>query len=220
MKKNPAYKGKWTAPYIDNPAYQGIWNPRKIPNPKYFEDKTPANFEPMGAIGFELWTMQNNVLFDNIYIGHSVEEAEALKKETFDVKIVAEKADEAANEPKFDEDKPSSDADLNFKEDPVKYVRAKVELFITLAKKDVLEAAKVVPEVAGGFALVALTLVAIILTVLSPAAPTQQQVKDAAKKAKGAATDAKDKAAEAVTTGAEKAQAEVQRRSGRLSNNS
>jgi calnexin len=163
--------------------------------------------------------MQNNVLFDNIYIGHSVEEAEALKKETFDVKIVAEKADEAANEPKFDEEKPST-ADVNFKEDPVKYVRAKVELFITLAKKDVLEAAKVVPEVAGGFALVALTLVAVILTVLSPAAPTQQQVKDAAKKAKGAATDAKDKAAEAVTTGAEKAQSEVQRRSGRLSNNS
>lgn len=28
----------------------------------------------MGAIGFEIWTMQNDILFDNIYIGHSVEE--------------------------------------------------------------------------------------------------------------------------------------------------
>lgn len=50
MKKNPAYKGKWTPPLIDNPAYKGPWKPRKIPNPNYFEDKTPSNFEPMGAV--------------------------------------------------------------------------------------------------------------------------------------------------------------------------
>lgn len=50
MKKNPEYKGKWTAPYIDNPAYKGVWKPRKISNPAYFEDKTPSNFEPMGAV--------------------------------------------------------------------------------------------------------------------------------------------------------------------------
>lgn len=52
MKKNPEYKGKWTAAYIDNPAYKGVWAPRKIKNPDYFEDKTPANFEPMGAVSF------------------------------------------------------------------------------------------------------------------------------------------------------------------------
>ena len=50
MKKNPLYKGKWIAPYIENPAYKGVWAPRKIKNPNYFEDKTPANFEPMGAV--------------------------------------------------------------------------------------------------------------------------------------------------------------------------
>jgi calnexin len=70
---------------IDNPAYKGIWKPRKIPNPAYFEDKTPSNFEPMGAVGFEIWTMQNDILFDNIYIGHSIEDAEKLRKETFDL---------------------------------------------------------------------------------------------------------------------------------------
>jgi calnexin len=52
MKKNPAYKGKWTAPFIDNPAYKGVWAPQKIANPDYFEDKTPANFEPIGAVSF------------------------------------------------------------------------------------------------------------------------------------------------------------------------
>lgn len=54
MKKNPAYKGKWTAPMIDNPAYKGPWAPRKIANPAYFEDKTPSNFEPMGAVSTSL----------------------------------------------------------------------------------------------------------------------------------------------------------------------
>jgi calnexin len=50
MTKNPEYKGKWSAPMIDNPAYKGVWKPQKIANPDYFEDKTPANFEPMGAV--------------------------------------------------------------------------------------------------------------------------------------------------------------------------
>lgn len=50
MIKNPDYKGKWSAPFIDNPAYKGVWAPRKIKNPDYYEDKTPANFEPMGAV--------------------------------------------------------------------------------------------------------------------------------------------------------------------------
>lgn len=50
LVKNPAYQGKWTAPFVDNPAYKGKWAPRKIKNPAYFEDKKPANFEPMGAV--------------------------------------------------------------------------------------------------------------------------------------------------------------------------
>ena len=49
-KPNPAFKGKWTAPLVDNPLYKGIWAPRKIANPDYYEDKTPANLEPMGGV--------------------------------------------------------------------------------------------------------------------------------------------------------------------------
>jgi calnexin len=52
MMKNPDFKGKWTPELIDNPAYKGPWAPRKIKNPNYFEDKTPANLEPMGAVSF------------------------------------------------------------------------------------------------------------------------------------------------------------------------
>ena len=49
-KQNPEYKGKWSASFIDNPAYKGEWAPKKIKNPDYFEDKTPSNLEPMGAV--------------------------------------------------------------------------------------------------------------------------------------------------------------------------
>jgi calnexin len=211
MKKNPDYKGKWTAPYIDNPAYKGVWAPRKIANPKFFEDKTPANFEPMGAIGFELWTMQNNILFDNIYVGHSVEDAEALKKETWDLKIAAEKAEEEANKPKTPEIK--SPSELSFKDDPVTYIKEKVDLFVTIAKNDPIQAIKFVPEVAGGIGVIVVTLLAIILSAFGGGAAPPPT----AKKGKEAAKDAKDTTAEAVSTGADKAQAEVSKRTTRSS---
>ncbi|PSN59558.1 Calreticulin-domain-containing protein [Corynespora cassiicola Philippines] len=218
MKKNPEYKGKWSAPYIDNPAYKGVWAPRKIKNPDYFEDKNPAKFEPIGAIGFEIWTMQNDILFDNIYIGHSIEDAEKLKAETFDLKIVAEKAEEEATRPKPKET-PKSPSDLVFKDDPVLYVKEKVNLFLEIAKRDPVEAVKFVPEVAGGIGVLAVTVIAILVSALvgGGAAPSKEQVKDQAKKAKAAATDAKDKAATAVSSGADKAQAEVNKRTTRSS---
>lgn len=179
MIKNPAYKGKWSAPMVDNPAYKGIWKPRKIANPKYFEDKTPANFEPMGALGFELWTMQNNILFDNIYVGHSVEDAAALKAETWDLKIAAEKAEEEKNKPKTPE--PSTPGDLSFKDDPIEYIKQKVDLFATIAKNDPIQAIKFVPEVAGAIGVLVVTLLAIIFSAFGGAA-APPAVKDAAKK--------------------------------------
>ncbi|OCK80703.1 calnexin-like protein [Lepidopterella palustris CBS 459.81] len=215
MKKNPEYKGKWSAPMIENPAYKGVWKPRKVKNPDYFEDKTPAKFEPMGAIGFEIWTMQNDILFDNIYIGHSIEDAEKLKAETFDLKIVAEKAEEEATAPKAPET-PKSPMDLKFMDDPVTYITEKFNLFITIAKRDPIQAIKFVPEVAGGIGALVITVLAILISVVAGgSAPSKEQVKDAAKKAKDATVDAKDKAAEAVTSGAEKVQAEGNKRSTR-----
>lgn len=48
---------------------QGKWAPREIPNPAYFEDKTPYfSFTPITAVGFELWSMSENIYFDNIII--------------------------------------------------------------------------------------------------------------------------------------------------------
>ncbi|KAL7817743.1 calnexin [Trichoderma gracile] len=209
MVRNPNYKGKWTAPYIDNPAYKGVWAPRKIKNPDYFEDKTPANFEPMGAIGFEIWTMTNDILFDNIYIGHSIEDAEKLANETFFVKHPIEKALAEADEPKFD-DTPKSPSDLKFLDDPVTFVKEKLDLFLTIAQRDPIEAIKFVPEVAGGIAAVFVTLIAVIVGLVglgsSSAAP------------KKAAATAKEKAkdvSEAVASGADKVKGEVTKRTTR-----
>jgi calnexin len=160
--------------------------------------------------------MQKDILFDNIYIGHSIADAEKLKAETFDLKVAAEKADEEANKPKPKDDI-KSPSDLIFKDDPVRYVKEKTALFVEIAKRDPVEAIKFVPEVAGGIGVLAVTLLVLLVSVLvgSGAAPSKEQVKTQAKKAKSAAVDAKDKAAEAVSTGAEKAQAEVNKRTTR-----
>jgi len=83
---NPAYKGKWVRPMIPNPAYKGEWKARLIPNPNYFEDKTPNNFPSIGAIGFEIWTMTQDITFDNIFLGHSIAEARSFAEQTFKIK--------------------------------------------------------------------------------------------------------------------------------------
>ncbi|CEJ90531.1 Putative Calnexin [[Torrubiella] hemipterigena] len=208
MKSNPDYKGKWVAPYIDNPAYKGVWAPRKIKNPGFYEDKTPANFEPMGAVGFEIWTMQNDILFDNIYIGHSVEDANKLAEESFKLKHVAEKAQADADIPKPED--PKSPNDLKFLDDPVLYVREKLDLFLTIAQTSPIEAIKFVPEVAGGIAAVLVTVLALIAGLLGLGGSTP--AKKVAGDVKAKAKDVKNKAAEAVSTGTEKAKEAKKRR--------
>lgn len=206
MKANPAYKGKWTAPLIDNPDYKGPWSPRLIPNPDFFEDKTPSNFEPMGAIGFELWTMTKDILFDNIYIGHSIEEAEKLQHETFDVKKKVEQAEEEALAPKAPEP-PKAPVD-SFRDDPVEFVKQKLELFFAVAQQDPVSAFKAFPEIAGALVAGILTIFGILFSLISAAsAPAKVPAKKLAP-----ASDAKpetkiQEAAEAEASSADKPKA-------------
>lgn len=170
-------------------------------------------------IGFELWTMQNDILFDNIYIGHSEKDAAALAKETFEVKSAVEKQEEEATKPKKDEtkDTPKSPMDLKFADDPVLYVKEKLDLFITIAKRDPIQAVQFVPEVAGGLAVLVITIFALLIGAIgggAAAAPSKDQVKAKAEQAKKAAIDTKDQAAEAVSSSAKAAKSEVQQRSG------
>ena len=157
--------------------------------------------------------MQNDILFDNIYIGHSEEDAKKFQAETFDIKHPIEKKEEEASTPEPPK-KSSSPMDLKFMDDPVHYVREKFDLFITIAKSNPIQAIQFVPEIAGGLALLALTLIATLVGVfsMSGSSPT---VKKAAEKVKETAVDAKDQVVDATTTGVEKVQAEVQKRTTR-----
>lgn len=83
---NPVYKGKWYAPLIDNPNYKGKWKPQRIPNPDFFEDTDPFRMTDIAAVGLELWSMSNMILFDNIIITDDETVADSWAAETFDLK--------------------------------------------------------------------------------------------------------------------------------------
>ncbi|GLU04124.1 hypothetical protein SLE2022_212870 [Rubroshorea leprosula] len=98
IKRNPAYKGKWHAPLVNNPNYKGLWKPREVPNPNYYEIHKP-DFDPIAAIGIEIWTMQDGILFDNILITSDAKLAESYRETTwkpkFQVEMQKQKAEEA-----------------------------------------------------------------------------------------------------------------------------
>ncbi|CAO1618666.1 unnamed protein product [Parajaminaea phylloscopi] len=152
LKRNPDFKGKWSAPMIDNPAYKGPWAPRKIANPNYFVDEHPANFAPLGGIGFELWTMDEDILFDNIYVGHSRTDAKKFSAETFERKLPIEQNREAKEEEaeKKQQEQEAQKAAASSEGSLVDRVRSQVDLFINAAKVDPVSAAKEFPQVAGG----------------------------------------------------------------------
>lgn len=90
FKRNPAFKGKWSSPLIDNPAYKGIWKPREIDNPDFFELERP-NLESIAAIGIEIWTMQDGILFDNVLVTHDETSAAEYRETTWKPKFELEK---------------------------------------------------------------------------------------------------------------------------------
>lgn len=146
--------------------------------------------------------MQNNILFDNIYIGHSVEDAKKLAQETFFEKHPLEQLAEAADKPK-EEEKPKSPSDLKFLDDPVFYIKEKLDLFLTIAARDPIQSVKFVPEIAGGIAAIFITLVAGLAAVIGLGSSSAPAAKKVATDAKDKAKDVKDKVAQAASTGAE-----------------
>jgi len=93
---NPAYKGKWTAPLIDNPAYKGVWKAKQIENPNYFEDNNPFQMKSIAAVGFELWSMQSDILFDNMIIADDLSIVNQWTLQTWDLKHTKEAKDSSA----------------------------------------------------------------------------------------------------------------------------
>lgn len=114
MVQNPKYKGNWEPPMVPNPDYKGTWESELVENPGYYEDQTPAKFEkPIGAVVFDIWSTANDIIFDNLYIGNSIEEAEKLGNKTFLPKLELEKQEIKVNEPEPEIAKPKEpEADL------------------------------------------------------------------------------------------------------------
>lgn len=150
--RNPAYKGKWTIPKIPNPAYKGEWAPRQISNPAFFVDNSPSDFTKIAGIGIELWTMTEDILFDNIFIGHDAAQAKKFASETFHVKKPLEQAAEGSAD-EDDDDEPSALVDK---------IRLKVYEFIHLCGFDVMQAVKQMPDVAAGLAAALFTVIGMI----------------------------------------------------------
>jgi len=91
MIDNPDYQGEWHAKKIDNPDYKGVWVHPEIDNPEYAEDPNLYAYDSFGAIGLDLWQVKAGSIFDNIFIGDNVEEAEAFLAETWGKTHEAEK---------------------------------------------------------------------------------------------------------------------------------
>ncbi|KAL7288079.1 hypothetical protein TKK_0017868 [Trichogramma kaykai] len=83
---NPNYKGKWLPPLIDNPSYKGKWKPKLIHNPDYFNDEHPFKMTPIYAVGFELWSISPDILFDNIIVTDDEMVAKKWAEDTFDLR--------------------------------------------------------------------------------------------------------------------------------------
>merc|ERR1712070_286735 len=76
MKDNPDYKGDWKAKRISNPEYKGVWEAKKIDNPEYVDDDAVYKFAGFGFIGFDLWQVKAETIFDNIIITDDKAEAD------------------------------------------------------------------------------------------------------------------------------------------------
>merc|ERR1711937_435273 len=76
MKDNPDYKGDWKAKRISNPEYKGVWEAKKIDNPEYVDDDEVYKYADFGFIGFDLWQVKAETIFDNVIITDDVAEAD------------------------------------------------------------------------------------------------------------------------------------------------
>lgn len=88
---NPEYKGEWKPKRIDNPDYKGPWVHPEIDNPDYAPDSELGQYDDHGAVGFEIWQVKAGTIFDNIFVGDNLAEAEAFRDETWGANKDAEK---------------------------------------------------------------------------------------------------------------------------------
>ncbi|KIM70108.1 hypothetical protein SCLCIDRAFT_19061 [Scleroderma citrinum Foug A] len=185
-KANPKYKGKWYAPMIDNPEYKGEWKPQQISNPAYFEDLQPVkSLDKIGGVGIELWTMTEDILFDNIYVGHSIIDAERLGNESWVVKHNIEAAATAKVLEVEEEEAPS------FKQDPLGFVRDRAMKFVMAASADPVNAFKADPTTGGALVASVFSFFVIVGILVGLIGDSQQPAPKSSKKTDAPSPDDK-----------------------------
>lgn len=88
--------------------------------------------------------MTEDILFDNVYVGHSIGDAEILRTETWGVKHALEEASKATRDTAKEEGIP------DFGSDPAGFVRAKIGEFLDDARDDPVSAITSHPATAAG----------------------------------------------------------------------
>merc|ERR1712153_261728 len=99
MKDNAEYKGEWKAKRISNPEYKGVWEAKKIDNPEFVDDDAVYKYADFGFIGFDLWQVKAETIFDNVIITDDVAEADkfsAMWKDLHAIETAAKKVDDDA----------------------------------------------------------------------------------------------------------------------------
>jgi len=95
---NPEFKGPFVAKQMDNPDYKGPWVHPEIDNPAFVEDNNIYAFDSFGAVALDVWQVKSGSIFDNVFIGDDLAEAEAFAAATYGATIEGEKAMKAAEE--------------------------------------------------------------------------------------------------------------------------
>merc|ERR1719211_585549 len=119
MKDNPAYKGDWMVKRISNPAYKGFWEAKKIANPDYVDDDSVYKYADFSFIGFDLWQVKGNTIFDNIILTDDKAEADSFAKKWKDLNAVekAKKKEEDDAKKAEEESKKSDEKDTKEEDD-------------------------------------------------------------------------------------------------------
>merc|ERR1712107_397512 len=108
--------GEWMVKRISNPAYKGFWEAKKIANPDYVDDDSVYKYADFSFIGFDLWQVKGNTIFDNIILTDDKAEADSFAKKWKDLSAVEkakkkEEDDAKKSESKDDTDKEEDDDD-------------------------------------------------------------------------------------------------------------
>jgi len=123
MKDNPDYKGEWSVKRIENQEYKGFWAAKKIDNPEYEDDNAVYKYADFGFIGFDLWQVKGNTIFDNVLVCDDKADTAAFtaqwKALSEHEKAEKQKADDAAKpaEPAADDKDEDDDDDETEKEE-------------------------------------------------------------------------------------------------------